>query len=136
MTEISLSAPIGTLKGVGAKREEALQKSGITTTGDLLLRFPSSYRSGKVYAVSSERVGFFSYFHLTVDSVPTVLTLKGRGKTLRYVASDESGTSVQVLHFHQPYLKNQIFRGQRLYFGGVLQEKNGVFHIRCGTGCG
>ncbi len=126
---LSLSSSISELKGVGAKREEALVKSGILTLQDLLFRFPSSYRSGKVYPLSAERVGVFSYFHLTVDSSPVILNLKGRGKTLRYIASDESGTAVQVLHFHQPYLKNQIFSGQSLYFGGVLQEKNGVFYL-------
>lgn len=126
---MELFSSIGSLKGVGAKREEALKKSGIETVSDLLFRFPSSYRSGKVYPLSSERVGVFSYFHLTVDSVPVTLNLKGRGKTLRYVASDEAGTKVQVLHFHQPYLRNQIFSGQSLYFGGVLQEKNGVFYL-------
>ena len=126
---MELLSSIGSLKGVGAKREEALKKSGIETVSDLLFRFPSSYRSGKVYSLSSERVGVFSYFHLTVDSVPVTLNLKGRGKTLRYVASDEAGTKVQVLHFHQPYLRNQIFSGQSLYFGGVLQEKNGAFYL-------
>ncbi len=126
---LTISSPIGSLKGVGAKREEALKKSGIETVSDLLFRFPTSYRSGAVYPLSSERVGYFSYFHLTVDSNPVVLNLKGRGKTLRYIASDEDGATVQVLHFHQPYLKNQIFSGQSLYFGGVLQEKNGVFYL-------
>ncbi len=126
---LSVFSPIGGLKGVGAKREEALKKSGIETVFDLLFRFPSSYRSGKVYPLSSERVGVFSYFHLTVDSTPVTLNLKGRGKTLRYVASDEDGTAVQVLHFHQPYLRNQIFLGQSLYFGGILQEKNGAFYL-------
>ncbi len=126
---LTLTSPVGDLKGIGAKRAEALQKSGISTAGDLLFRFPSSYRSGKVYPVSSDRVGIFSYFHLTVDSTPVVLNLKGRGKTLRYVASDQDGTIVQVLHFHQPYLKNQICSGQSLFFGGILQEKNGVFYL-------
>jgi len=126
---LSLSTPIGQLKGIGAKREEALKKGGFATCGDLVFSYPSSYRSGTVYPLSSERVGFFSYFHLTVDTTPVILNLKGRGKTLRYLASDENGTSVQVLHFHQPYLKNQIFTGQSLYFGGVLQEKNGVFYL-------
>jgi len=125
----SLFSPVGSLKGVGAKREEALAKSGISTVSDLLFRFPSSYRSGKIYPLSAERVGVFSYFHLTVDSTPVILNLKGRGKTLRYVASDEAGCAVQILHFHQPYLKNQIFSGQSLYFGGILQEKNGVFYL-------
>lgn len=126
---LSLTSPVSDLKGVGAKREEALQKSGILTVGDLIFRFPSSYRSGAVYSLSEERVSFFSYFHLTVDSTPVILNLKGRGKTLRYVASDENGVCVQVLHFHQPYLKNRIFSGQSLYFGGVLQEKNGAFYL-------
>ena len=102
---LSLSTSVGELKGVGAKREEALKKSGIETAGDLLFRFPSSYRSGKCYPLSSERVGVFSYFHLTVDTAPAILNLKGRGKTLRYLASDESGTSVQILHFHQEFHK-------------------------------
>ena len=124
-----LTSPLTELKGVGKKRGEQLKASGYDKVRDLLYRFPSSYRDGKVYDVSFDRIGVFSYFFLTVVSAPAVLTLKGRGKTLRYTASDENGTPVQVFHVHQPYLKSRISQNDSAYFGGVLREKNGVFYL-------
>ncbi len=127
--EFTLKTPVSFLKGVGKKRYDALKKSGIETLSDLAFLFPSSYRSGKVFQVAPERVGLFSYFHLTVDTAPFIANIKGRGPVLRYVASDEEGNRVQVLHFHQPYLKNKILKGESLYFGGILQERKGVYYL-------
>ncbi len=124
-----LTSPVSTLKGVGAKRVEILNRSGIETLEDLLFRFPLSYRSGKVFSLSEERIGVFSYFHLTAVSAPVVLNLKGRGKTLRFLAEDENGTRVHILYFNQPYLRSQIFSGQEAYYGGVLQEKSGIYYL-------
>lgn len=126
---ILLTSTVDSLKGVGTKRAEILRKSGIETLEDLIFRFPVSYRSGEVFPLSDERVGSFSFFHLSVESAPFVVNLKGRGKTLRYLAKDENGTRVHVLYFNQPYLKNQIFSGQEEYYGGVLQEKGGVYYL-------
>ncbi len=124
-----LSTPLSELKGVGQKRLEALGGAGLKTVQDLLFRFPSSYRSGKIYPLSPERVGHFSYFALSVESTPSVVRMKGKGATLRYIAKDESGRSVSVLHVHQPYLKNKIQKGAFYYFGGILQERNGSFYL-------
>ncbi len=124
-----LSSPVDVLSGVGTKRVEILKKSGIETLEDLLFRFPNSYRSGELFSLSEDRIGKFSYFSLAVESAPFVVNLKGRGKTLRYTASDEDGTRVHILYFNQPYLKNQIFLGQKEYYGGILQEKGGVYYL-------
>ncbi len=129
MKEIRLSSPVSELSGVGAARKAALEKSGIRTIEDLIRIFPRNYQSGKIYPVSEERCDIFSGFHLTVDSAPAVLTLARRRVCLRFTASDENGTKVQILYFNQPYLRNQIFKGEDYYFFGSLQEKNGVFYL-------
>ncbi len=126
---LTLDTPVTALKGVGKARTEVLQKSQIYLLRDLLFLFPRDYRSGKQYLLCEERVGLFSYFLLTVTSQPTALTLKGKRRCLRFIAEDTSGTKVQILYFNQPYLKNQISKGETLCFGGVLQEKSGVFYL-------
>ena len=123
-----LSDPVSVLKGVGKTREEALGRAGIHTLADLLMIFPKEYRSGKTNPISPEQVGLFSYFRLTVESSPAVLNLNGR-KTLRFLAKDENGTSVHILYFNQPYLKNQIRLKDEFLCGGILQEKKGSFYL-------
>lgn len=129
MNERNLSSSVSVLSGVGEARKEALEKSGIRTIEDLISVFPRNYQSGKIYDLSEERCDLFSGFYLTVDSTPTVLTLAKRRVCLRFTASDENGCRVQILYFNQPYLRNQIFKGEKYYFFGTLQEKNGVFYL-------
>lgn len=129
MNKITLSSSVACLSGVGAARREALEKNGIRTVEDLLSVFPKSYQSGRLYLLSEERCGHFGGYHLTVDTTPAVLTLARRRVCLRFTASDESGTRVQILYMNQPYLRNQIFKGDSYYFFGTLQEKNGVYYL-------
>jgi len=129
MDDLNLFSTVSALSGVGAARKEALEKGGIRTIEDLIHLFPRNYQSGKIYDLSEERCNLFSGFHLTVDSSPAVLTLARRRVCLSFKASDENGTCVQILYFNQPYLRNQIFKGEKYYFFGTLQEKNGVFYL-------
>ncbi len=129
MNKILLSSSVSLLSGVGEARKSALEKNGIHTVEDLIGVFPRNYQSGKIYPVSDERCNLFSGFHLTVDSTPAVLTLAKRRVCLRFTAYDENGTKVQILYFNQPYLRNQIFKGEEYYFFGSLQEKNGIYYL-------
>lgn len=129
MNPVTLSSPVSLLSGVGEARKAALEKSGIRTIEDLIGVFPRNYQSGRIYPLSEERCDTYSGFHLTVDTTPAILTLARRRVCLRFTASDEAGTKVQILYFNQPYLRNQIFKGERYFFFGTLQEKNGIFYL-------
>ncbi len=125
----SLSDPVSSLKGVGEARARALQKGGVATVGDLIFTFPTRYQSGKLFPIDAERVGIPSFFELTVHSAPAAYTMPGGRRALRFVAADPSGSKVHVIYLNQPYLKRQIFRGDRAFYFGTLQEKNGTFYL-------
>lgn len=120
---------VSSLKGVGDVRLKALAKAGIHTLGDLLMRFPSKYRSGKVYPLSQDRVGEFSCFSLTAATNPAVYTLPGGRRALRFTAVDEANTRVQVIYWNQPYLRRKIAKGDHAFYFGTLHEKSGVFYL-------
>ncbi len=125
----NLNDSVGILKGVGERREKAFLRNGIATVEDLLCFFPKDYRSGVIYPVSSQRCGQFSGFSLTVESAPGVVSMPGGRRFLRYLAKDEAGHPVHILHMNQPYLKRTIFKGDHFFYFGVLQEKNGKFYL-------
>ncbi len=124
-----LSDSVLSLKGVGEKRAEILSKNGIRTIEDLLFFFPRTYRKEEVFPLSEERCGRFSGFYLTADSAPGVFMMAGGRRVLRFLASDEEGARVNILYINQPYLKNQIRKGDSSYYFGILQRKNGAYYL-------
>ncbi len=129
MEKITLSSPIETLKGVGEKRAKELHRAGVETVGDLILRYPVRYRSGKIFPVSDDRVALYSGFCLTADTAPAVFTMAGGRRVLRYTASDENGIKVHILYVNQPYLKNKIAKSDTSYYFGVLQKKGSSYFL-------
>ncbi|MBR2615465.1 MAG: hypothetical protein IKC69_02170, partial [Clostridia bacterium] len=124
----SLFSPVETLRGVGEKRAQALHRAGIRQVKDLLLTFPRSYKSGRIYPLSKERIGLYGGFLLKADSSPGVFSMRGK-RVLRYTATDENGTKVNILYVNQPYLRNQIFKGDEAHYFGILQEKAGQLFL-------
>ena len=123
------SSPVTALSGVGKTRAKALKGRGIVSVRDLIALFPRDYKSMRLYPVSAELCGRWAGFEMTVDTTPTLALLPGRRRLLKFSASDEASTRVTVYYFNQPYLRNQIFKGDRFAFYGELREKNGVFSL-------
>ncbi len=126
---VTLQTPVGSLSGVGPARKAALEARGIRTAEDLLLFFPRDHRSSRTYPLSAETCGVYAGYELTVDTAPTLALLPGRRRLLKFRASDEANTSVTIYYFNQPYLRNQIFKGDRFVFFGELHEKAGAFSL-------
>jgi len=129
MSGFLLSDSVDTLRGIGPAKAALFRQAGIRTLEDLLMFFPRTYRSDHVSLVSSEQVGSYSGYFLTVENNPYVFSMAGRKRVLRYLAKDENGVSVHILHMNQPYLKNKIQKGDAFFFFGILQEKNGVYYL-------
>ncbi|MBQ3866070.1 MAG: ATP-dependent DNA helicase RecG, partial [Clostridia bacterium] len=120
---------IETLKGVGEARAAAFRKAGVKTVQDLIFRFPVAWRSGKISPLSPDLAGVYAGFELTVSTAPQVSFYPGGRRAFKFTAEDDAGTKVIVLYFHQPYLKNQIFKGDRFFFFGSLREKKGKLYL-------
>ncbi len=129
MESITRKTPVEALKGIGPAKTKSLHKMGIYTVEDLILHFPRSYRSGRVYPVSSDRVGRYSVFHLTCQNTPYTFSMAGGRRVLRFLAVDDNSNKVNVLYINQPYLKGKILKGEISFYCGVLQEKGGQYFL-------
>ena len=117
-----LSAPVTTVKGVGAHMAESLDKLGIQTINDLLFYLPRRYDDYTRLAYISK---------LQPQTVVTIIgTVKntqvrvGRNKRKDFYMEIDDGSGVMsVIFFGQHWLVQQIRRGKQL----VLSGKTSIF---------
>ncbi len=113
-----LSDSIGSISKVGPKYKAKLKKMGVRTVGDLLFHFPNRYED------------FSKLTKIRKLKPKKQVTVKGEikaiegGKTSRKkvpysqaIIEDDSG-AVKIIWFYQPYLKNSLKKGEKLYVSG------------------
>ena len=123
---MNLKDNISCLRGVGAKRAEALKKLNIETIGDLLWLFPRKYE---------DRRNVLSVMEVPLDTdvliSGRVVTagLSGnpysRSRLLKVLIEDNTGT-VQLLFFNGKYLANYFKPGAEFVFFGKITLRNGI----------
>ena len=122
---LSLTASVSTVKGIGPKKQKALEKLDVLTVEDLLYYFPRSYedRRNKVLIA-----------HLTVGQPSVILGKviskenppvhrKGKGPFKLYV-KDNTGV-LEIIFFQAAYL-NKIFKvgSEYIFFGTPTKNMN------------
>ena len=129
---IAPDTPVRFLKGVGASRATVLEEHGLTVAADLLWFFPFRYedRRHPTHIADlghhlDEAVlvrGRVIYAHARVSPLK-------RMKIFEAVLEDESG-GVKLVWFNQPFLSDQIKRGDRLaVFGAPKVSSYGHLQI-------
>lgn len=114
------SLNITTLPGISEKRKKLFAKLGVETIGDLIWLVPRSYNDwSRRKPVSQLKEGEVAVFEAAIDNVPS-LTRRGRLSYIRARLADDSG-SVQAIWFNQPWLAEQIKRGERYVFRGRVE---------------
>lgn len=112
---------VGTLTGVGPKREKALNDLDIFTIADLLAYYPHRYQDlavkGPSEAVNGEKVTFKG----RVTSDPVVTHFGRKKSRLRFRMTIDQAT-IMVSFFNQPWLGKQITMGQELAVYGSYDQ--------------
>ena len=122
-------APIGSMRGVGAKRAEAFGRLGITSVGDLLRHFPRAYQNrGNIRLLSEAVYGENCSYLLTVADSPRSATLKNRKVITKFHAFDESG-KVEITYFNSRFLENAFRVGETHRFWGKVTKTGGVLRM-------
>ncbi len=117
-----IKSSITTLRGVGAKRAEALNRMGIYTVGDLLNHFPRAYQNrGNVRKLSEAVLDENCSYMLTIGTEPRSATLKSRKVITKFRAFDESGT-VEISYFNSRFLENAFRVGETHRFWGKVKK--------------
>lgn len=116
------------IKGIGAKRIQALNESGIYTPTDLLLRFPDKY----IFADSklTEKIAEGD----EISFVGTVITEASRqfirrGLTVVTCAFENNGITVRCSWFNQPFAARSLKVGDRVYVCGKVKKFKRVLQI-------
>jgi len=120
MAEQALSQPVTTLKGVGAKVAERLEKLGITQVQDLLFHLPLRYQDRtRLQPLGSLRL----HQEALVEGVVRVSQIKfGRRRSLLCHIEDATGSIVlRFFHFSNTQLQ-QLAKGTRIRCFGEVRN--------------
>ena len=115
---------ISEVKGIGAKTEELFHKLGVYTVGDILLHYPRSYiQYPNAKYVSEAAEGETAAIIGRVLKTPVVRRTRSMPVTVTSIGTAES--SMELVWFRMPYIKNQLAAGNTYVFYGKVQRKNG-----------
>jgi ATP-dependent DNA helicase RecG len=117
----ALTQPLTTIKGVGPRVAELLEKLGVATVGELLHLYPRRYDDYSTLLPINRLV-----YGEIVTAIGTVWRVQARrtrtnSVTVHAVVGDGSGT-VQVTWFNQPWLVNQIRSGMQIVLSGKVEQ--------------
>ena len=113
--------PVRFLKGVGASRAKTLEEYGLTAAHDLLWFFPFRYedrRHPTHIADLGHHLDEAVLVRGRIISAHSKLSPVKRMKIFEAVLEDETG-AVKLVWFNQPFLADQIKRGDRFAIFGA-----------------
>ncbi len=120
---MNLDSSVKELKGVGEKTQKQLEKIGVYTIRDILLRFPYNY------IVYPEPVNVCEFEEDTTMALRGNIVAKpyNRGGPMQMVTAKISDgvSSLSVVWYHMPYIRNTLHVGETYIFYGKIRNKNG-----------
>ncbi|EJO5347922.1 ATP-dependent DNA helicase RecG [Clostridium botulinum] len=124
---MNVYSPITTLKGVGPKTKEQLEKCMIFNIMDLLLYFPRDYEFIDNYSkdkVLSKKV----IIKVQVENINRDIRTR-TGKILTKIIFNDGEKAIIGNWFNQPYIKNYLKKGEEYVLCGTLKEYRGNLTI-------
>lgn len=117
------------IKGLGEKRIAALNNKGISSGEDLAMYFPKTY-----YDLNSKDTfkedGKFKLINSQVISDVKVARIKKNFNYSYVECLDLEGNKFKAVWYNQPYIKNAIKNGDKLYlYGKNSNTKHGYFVV-------
>lgn len=125
---MTLDSDIRYLPGVGPKRAEDLARLDISTVGDLVYHYPREYFDARE-AVPLDRLTAGQSVCVR-GRVSAVNQRRLRGnRTLVTALLDDDCAAVQLVWFNQPWVANQVERGDQLQVIGSVGRYGGRYQI-------
>lgn len=111
------------LKGIGEKTKELFQKVGIKNVEELKKYYPRTYdvfrETEPIEEIDLKTIGAVE---AVIISTPFMKKIKNL-VLVTVEAKDQTGTEFSIRWFNMPYVRNQLYLGQRAIFRGMVQKK-------------
>jgi ATP-dependent DNA helicase RecG len=118
-----LTAPVGTLRGVGDKRSRELARAGVHTVGDLLLRLPFRYEDRtSVVPISGLRPGVACSVMGDVARCASRRTARPGFTVVEVLLRDQTGL-LPVVWFNQRFLRDVFTPGRHVVLYGPIETR-------------
>ena len=129
---IRLSSPVIDVPKVGPTDSTRLAKLGIVTVHDLLLYLPFGWDEyGEPTAVTHLIDGKQATVIGTLTAISAKRSMRKRMPLTEATLQDDAGDVLRLVWFHQPYLVNQLHKGERIAVAGMVKGRGfGVFEMR------
>ena len=114
---------IRSVKGIGEKRAQALNKLGVFSLFDLISYFPRRYEDrSSVKPIALVQDGESACISAVVADEPRLSRIRRGLDVVRLRVYDDSA-EVTVTYFNQSYVRNQLHRGGSYRFYGKMEVK-------------
>jgi ATP-dependent DNA helicase RecG len=124
-----LQTPLGSLRGVGAKRSEDLARVGLRTIDDLLARFPRRYEDrSRFQPIATVQVGQTVAVCGELVNCRVRVTRRPNFKLFEALVRDETG-GLRAVWPNQPYLDRVLRPHQRVVLFGQLEVWRGHMQL-------
>ncbi len=126
-----LQRDISTLRGVGARNLEKLQRLGVKTIEDALYHLPSRYEDRRQLKTVNELVtGQQEIFFATVLASGEIQTSRNRKKIYEVIVGDDTGrVALKWFRYRKPWLQKRFSVGQKAIFIGEVKRYSAVREI-------
>lgn len=127
-----LSSPVIEVPKVGPTDSTRLAKLGIVTVRDLLLYLPFGWDEyGEPTAVADLADAKQATVIGTLSAISAKRSMRKRMPLTEATLQDDAGDVLRLVWFHQPYLVNQLHKGERIAVAGMVKGRGfGVFEMR------
>lgn len=124
---MELTQSIKTIKGIGEKRCSAFKKIGIESVYDLISYFPYRYEDRtSITPIDNLKENMTTCIDVVIANNPTLSRIRNGLTIVKFRVVDESG-SLDISYFNQPYIKNQLQKGDHCIFYGKIQINKNKF---------
>jgi len=120
--DLNFKAPITTIKGIGEKKQQALERMGIQSINDMLYTFPRRHDDySKLKPIGSLWYGEFVTVIGSVESVSSRTVRSGKMKIVEALISDKSG-AIRATWFNQPWIESQLKKAKQVVLSGLVEQ--------------
>jgi len=123
----ALDDSVARLPGVSDKTEAKLARLGIATIRDLLLFFPRRYEDfSTITPIAFIRPGVKTTVRGRIYEIGAHQTKYKRMALTEAVLGDDSGTTLRVVWFNQPWLVKSLQKGDEIFVAGEADLNGGL----------